>query len=213
MDGVTILLVSTGFPGDLDVYVTYKLSGPYELSVVMRATPRTKATPVNLVQHNYWNLGGHGSGSILSTTVQILASHITPVDGDLIPTGSIAPVAGTPYDFLHPAAVGSRIAGVEGGYDMNYVVDGRGMKKVAVVRDGGSEREFELWSNQPGVQFYSGNFLHHVGGKGGVMYEKHDGLCLETQGFPDSVNHPQFPSQIVEPGEVYEHDMVFKFSF
>ncbi|XP_020580944.1 aldose 1-epimerase [Phalaenopsis equestris] len=202
-----------GFPGDLDVYVTYKISGSYKLSVIMRATPRTKATPVNLAQHNYWNLGGHNSGTILSHKVQIFASHITPVDDELIPTGSISSISGTPYDFRKPKTVGSRINWVKGGYDMNYVVNGRGMRKVAVVKDEKSGRRFKLWSNQPGVQFYSGNFLNHVGGKGGVIYEKHDGLCLETQGFPDSVNHPQFPSQIVNPGEVYKHDMVFKFSF
>ncbi|KAG0492619.1 hypothetical protein HPP92_006017 [Vanilla planifolia] len=100
---------------------------------------------------------------------------------------------------------------------MNFVVDGGekgvGLKKVAIVKDGKSGRRMELWANQPGVQFYTGNFLDHVEGKGGVIYEKHDGLCLETQGFPDSVNHPNFPSQIVVPGEVYKHDMIFKFSF
>ncbi|KAH0460134.1 hypothetical protein IEQ34_010797 [Dendrobium chrysotoxum] len=202
-----------GFPGDLNVFVTYKISGPYELSVIMKASPRTKATPVNLAQHNYWNLGGHNSGSILSNTVQIFASLITPVDENLIPIGSISSVTETPYDFLKPQAVGSRIDEVEGGYDINYVVNGNGMKKVAIVKDEISGRQFELWSNQPGVQFYTGNFLDHVEGKGGVIYEKYAGLCLETQGFPDSVNHLQFPSQIVNPGEVYKHDMVFKFSF
>lgn len=95
---------------------------------------------------------------------------------------------------------------------MNYVVNGHGMRKVAIVKDEGSGRKFELWANQPGVQFYTGNFLDHVEGKGGVIYKKYGGLCLETQGFPDSVNHPQFPSQIVNPGEVYKHDMLFKFS-
>lgn len=202
-----------GFPGDLDVFVTYRLSAPYELSTIMRATPRTKATPVNLIQHNYWNLAGHNSGSILSNTIQIFASHITPVDDELIPIGSISSVAGTPFDFRKPKTVGSRIDMVKGGYDINYVVNGHGMKKVAVVKDDGSGRQLELWSNQPGMQLYTGNFLDHVEGKGGAVYEIYGGLCLETQGFPDSVNHPQFPSQIVNPGEVYKHDMVIKFSF
>nr|CAD1825209.1 unnamed protein product [Ananas comosus var. bracteatus] len=207
-----------GFPGDLDVYVTYKISGPYELSVHMNATAIDKATPVNLAQHTYWNLGGHDSGTILSNTVQIFASHITPVDESLIPTGQIAPVAGTPYDFLQPTTVGSHIKEVSGGgYDINYVLDGppspNGMRKVAAVRDGRSGRAVELWANQPGVQFYTANFLDNVKGKGGHVYGKHDALCLETQGFPDAVNHPNFPSQIVNPGEVYKHDMLFKFSF
>ncbi|KAK8951133.1 hypothetical protein KSP39_PZI003011 [Platanthera zijinensis] len=204
-----------GFPGDLDVFITYKLSGPYELSITMRATARTKATPVNLVPHNYWNLGGHTSGSTLSHTVQIFASHVTPTDDELIPTGAILPVAGTPFDFLEPRAVGSRIGEVKrGGYDINYAVDGEGMRKVAAVKDGASGRGMEVWANQPGVQFDTGNFLGRVKqGKGGAVYQNHDGLCLEPQGFPDSVNHPQFPSQIVNPGEVYKHDQVIKFSF
>ncbi|KAG1342451.1 aldose 1-epimerase [Cocos nucifera] len=206
-----------GFPGDLDVDVTYKISGPYELSVTMDAKPGNKATPVNLLQHTYWNLGGHNSGTILSNTVRIFASHVTPTDGHLIPTGEIVSVSGTPYDFLKPMTVGSRINELTGGYDINYVpdspMDGHGMRKVAMVKDGGSGRAFELWSNQPGVQFYTSNFLKDVKGKGGFVYGPHAALCLETQGFPDAVNHPKFPSIIVNPGEVYKHYMLFKFSF
>ncbi|CAL9753781.1 unnamed protein product [Musa acuminata subsp. burmannicoides] len=207
-----------GFPGALDVFVTYKISAPYELSIAMCAKSLNKATPVNLAQHSYWNLGGHGSGTILSNMVQIFASKITPVDANLIPIGTIVPVSGTPYDFLKPTTVGSRIDKLSGGYDINYVLDqpigSNGMRKVAVVKDGnGSGRAFELWANQPGVQFYTGNFLNNVKGKGGQIYGKHAGLCLETQGFPDSVNHPNFPSQIVNPGEDYKHNMLFKFSF
>ncbi|KAI0494677.1 hypothetical protein KFK09_024819 [Dendrobium nobile] len=202
-----------GFPGDLDVYVTYKISGAYELSVTMEATPRTKATPVNLLQHSYWNLGGHNSGSILSNTVQIFASYITPLNDQLIPTGAISSVSGTPYDFRNPNTIESRINYVKGGYNMNYVVDGQGMRKVAVVEDRRSGRAMELWANQPAVQFYTAYYLNGVEGKGGAIYGRYGGLCLETQGFPDAVNHPQFPSQIVNPGEVYKHDMLFKFSF
>lgn len=206
-----------GFPGDLDVYVTYKISAAYELSVSMYAKPGNKATPVNLLQHTYWNLGGHNSGTILSNTVQIFASHITPTDSHSIPTGEIVSVYGTPYDFLKPMTVGSRINELTSGYDINYVLDSpmdsQGMRKVAVVKDGGSGRAFELWSNQPGVQFYTSNFLKNVKGKGGFVYGQHAALCLETQGFPDAVNHPNFPSQIVNPGEVYKHYMLFKFSF
>lgn len=198
------------------MFVTYKISGDYELSVVMEATPGKKPTPVNLVQHVYWNLGGHDSGTVLGHEVQIFAGHITPVDKELIPTGEIAAVAGTAYDFLEPRRVGSRIAEA-GGYDINYVLDAAapaadGMRRAAVVRDGGgSGRGFELWTNQPGVQFYTSNTLRAVG-KGGAAYGPYSGLCLETQGFPDSVNHPQFPSQIVHPGETYLHRMLFKFS-
>ncbi|XP_020696636.1 aldose 1-epimerase isoform X2 [Dendrobium catenatum] len=202
-----------GFPGDLDVYVTYKISGAYELSVTMEATPRTKATPVNLLQHSYWNLGGHNSGSILSNTVQIFASNITPLNDQLIPTGAISSVSGTPYDFRNPNTIESRINYVKGGYNMNYVVDGQGMRKVAVVEDRRSGRAMELWADQPAVQFYTAYYLNGVEGKGGAIYGRYGGLCLETQGFPDAVNHPQFPSQIVNPGEVYKHDMLFKFSF
>ncbi|KAJ6801251.1 aldose 1-epimerase [Iris pallida] len=206
-----------GFPGDLDVYVTYKLSGKYELSISMEAKPRNKATPVNLVQHTYWNLGGEGSGTILKDKVQIFGSKITPVDKDLIPTGAFKPVKGTPYDFLEPKEVGSEIKNVEGGYDINYVldspVDGEGMRKVAVVDCESTGRKLELWADKPGVQFYTGNFLKGDKGKNGHVYPQYGGLCLETQGFPDSVNQPKFPSVIVKPGQVYKHNMVFKFSF
>ncbi|XP_020577105.1 aldose 1-epimerase-like [Phalaenopsis equestris] len=202
-----------GFPGDLDVYVTYRISGAYELSVTMEATPRTKATPVNLLQHSYWNLGGHSSGTILSNTVQIFASNLTPQDDHRIPIGTISSVFGTPYDFRNPNTIESRINEVEGGYNVNYVVDGDGMRKVAIVKDHRSGRSMELWANQPAVQFYTAYYLNDVKGKGGAIYGRYAGLCLETQGFPDAVNHPQFPSQIVNPGEVYKHDMLFKFSF
>ncbi|RRT76915.1 hypothetical protein B296_00000908 [Ensete ventricosum] len=207
-----------GFPGDLDVYVTYKIDGDFVLSVIMHAVPLTKPTPVNLAQHTYWNLGGHESGSILKDRIKIFASHITPVNDELIPTGEIKSVSGTPFDFRHPATIASKIGGVPGGYDINYVLsspsDGQGVRKVAVVEDGrGSGRVLELWANQPGVQFYTGNFLKHERGKNGHYYKIHDGLCLETQGFPDSVNHPNFPSQIYSPGQVYKHVMQFKFSF
>ncbi|XP_008811569.3 galactose mutarotase-like [Phoenix dactylifera] len=205
-----------GFPGDLDVFVTYKIDYDYVLSVSMRAVPRNKPTPVNLAQHSYWNLGGHDSGTILKHSVQIFASHITPVDKNLIPTGEIEPVAGTPYDFREPMTVASRIDHVPGGYDINYVLDAptdvQGVRKVAIVEDCESGRVLELWTNQPGVQFYTGNFLKDEKGKGGHYYKQHDGLCLETQNFPDAVNHPQFPREIYSPGEVYKHYMLYKFS-
>ncbi|KAM0850935.1 hypothetical protein ACQ4PT_052765 [Festuca glaucescens] len=187
-----------GFSGDLDVYVTYQISNAHVLSVHMNATARDKANLVNLAHHAYWNLGGHGSGSILGEKVRLFASR--------------------------PTAVGARIGGLlrrgVTGYDTNYAVDGgergglrRQLRRVAVVRDGASGRAMELWADQPGVQFYTANGLSGVRGKGGKVYDRHDALCLETQGFPDAVNRPNFPSQIVRPGQVYSHDMVFKFSF
>nr|CAD40900.2 OSJNBa0036B21.18 [Oryza sativa Japonica Group] len=221
-----------GFPGALDVYVTYQLSGPYVLSVHMNATAAGKATPVNLAQHSYWNLGGTGSGDILGNTVQLFASRYTPVDAELIPTGQVAPVTGTPCDLRAPTPVGARVHLVTGGlsktgatiygFDTNYAVDGgddvdahaHALRRVTVVRDGKSGRSLELWANQPGVQFYTGNFLTaDVKGKGGKAYGQYGALCLETQGFPDAVNHPNFPSVIVRPGQVYKHEMVYKFSF
>ncbi|PKU70477.1 aldose 1-epimerase [Dendrobium catenatum] len=179
----------------------------------MEAKPKTKATPVNLLQHSYWNLGGHSSGTILSNTVQIFASYLIQVDNQSIPTGTISSVSDSPFDFRKPNIIKSRIKHVKNGYNTNYVVDGHGMRKVAVVEDGRSGRAMELWANQPGVQFYTAYYVNDVEGKGGVIYKRYAGLCMASQGFPDAVNHPQFPSQIVKPGEVYKHDMLFKFSF
>lgn len=205
-----------GFPGDLDVTVSYSLTGEKELSVKMKAKARNKATPVNLAQHSYWNLGGHNSGDILSQEVQIFASSYTPVDDQLIPTGKIETVEGTPYDFLQPHAIGSSIDKLPGGYDINYVLDkddsSKTMRKVAIVHDKKSGRVMELLADQPGVQYYTGGQIKEVTGKGGFVYKKHAGLCLETQAFPDSVNHPNFPNTIVYPGEKYKHHMLYKFS-
>jgi aldose 1-epimerase len=205
-----------GFPGDLDVYVTYQLSSPYDLSLHMNATALNKATPVN---HAYWNLGGHGSGDVLGHLIQVSASLYTPVDQSMIPTGQIVGVAGTPYDLRRLTPVGARISLVSSGgavgYDLKYVVavhGGQGLKQVAFVRDPASGRAFELWANQPGVQLYTSNWLKDEKGKGGKVYQKYGAVCLETQAFPDAVNHPNFPSEIVRPNEVYRHDMLFKFS-
>lgn len=182
----------------------------------MEAKALNKPTPVNLAQHTYWNLGGHNSGDILSNKIKIFASHTTLVDSQLIPTGKFASVKGTPYDFLKPHLVGSRIKKLPKGYDINYVLDGpasdKKLKRVAVVYDNKSGRSLALSTSAPGVQFYSGNFLKDVKGKGRAVYEAHAGLCLETQGFPDAVNHPNFPSTIVSPGKPYKHVMLFKFS-
>ncbi|XVE83818.1 hypothetical protein DITRI_Ditri16bG0117900 [Diplodiscus trichospermus] len=203
-----------GFPGELKVKVVYTLLPKNQLSVTMKAKAVTKSTPVNLAQHTYWNLGNHASGDILSEEIQIFASHYTPVDSQLIPTGKLLPVKGTPYDFLKPNTIGSRIKELPKGYDINYALDGPPgkLKKVAVVKDKKFGRVMELFANQPGVQFYTGNMIKNVKGKGGFVYKAHAGLCLETQGFPDSVNHPNFPSQIINPENPYRHSMLFKFS-
>ncbi|KAI3452328.1 hypothetical protein Pfo_008993 [Paulownia fortunei] len=207
-----------GFPGDVLVSVTYALIEPYKLSVTMKAKALNKATPVNLAQHSYWNLGGHKSGNILSDELQIFASHITPVDKKLIPTGKIVPVKTTPYDFLKPHVIKGPIKELpkgSKGYDINYVVDGHKgskMKPIAIVYNKKSGRIMKVSANAPGVQLYTGNYINDVKGKGGYIYQPHAALCLETQGFPDSVNHANFPSQIVTPGKPYEHCMLYTFS-
>ncbi|KAA8540942.1 hypothetical protein F0562_024920 [Nyssa sinensis] len=204
-----------GFPGDLAVSVTYMFIGKNKLAIKMVAKPLNKATPVNLASHSYWNLGGHTSGDIFSHNLQLFGSKITPVDHELIPTGEILPVDGTPYDFHEPRSIGSKFNELPDGYDINYVIDNGGskhLKKVAVVHESKSGRKMELWTNSPGVQFYTSNKLDNVKGKGGFVYSKHAAMCLETQGFPDSVNHPSFPSQIVNPGETFENVMLYRFT-
>ncbi|KAF5735531.1 aldose 1-epimerase-like [Tripterygium wilfordii] len=204
-----------GFPGNLHVTVAYTILKDNQLNIEMKAKALNKATPVNLAQHAYWNLGGHDSGDVLSQVIQIFASHYTPVDSKLIPTGKVVSVKGTPYDFLEPYAIKSKIDKLPNGYDINYALNGGSSHKLsttAIVYDKKSGRKMELLTNQPGVQFYTGNYLQDVKGKHGAVYQAHAGLCLETQGFPDAVNHPNFPSQIVRPGHTYKHHMLFKFS-
>lgn len=195
--------------------MTYLLINENELGVKMEAIPLTKPTPVNLALHTYWNLAGHNSGDILSHKLQLFASHITPVDDELIPTGEIKNIKGTAYDFLEPREIGSRFDELSEGYDINYVLDDKEsehLKKVAVVEESKSGRKMEVWSNQVGVQFYSSNMLDDVKGKDGAVYRKYAGIALETQGFPDAVNHPNFPSQVLNPGDKYENVMVFRFT-
>ncbi|XP_015879432.3 uncharacterized protein LOC107415594 [Ziziphus jujuba] len=204
-----------GFPGDLLVTVSYTLIGDDQLSIKFKAKALNKPTPVNLAQHTYWNIGGHNSGDILSNEIQIFGSHITLVDSNLIPTGEIASVKRTPYDFLKPDVIGRKINKLPHGYDINYVLDGvsgHKLKPASVVYDNKSGRALKLWTNAPGVQFYTSNGLNYVKGKGGFVYKPHAALCLETQGFPDAVNHPNFPSTIVSPGKPYSHQMLFEFS-
>jgi len=190
-----------GYPGNLKAVVTYLLTGADELKVAYEAET-DKATPVNLTHHSYFNLAGQGHGTILGHEMMINADQYTPVDAGLIPTGELKSVQGTPMDFTSPLTIGSRIAEVPGGYDHNYVLRGGDLPALAaVVYEPTTGRVMEIWTTEPGVQFYSGNFLDGtIIGKGGKAYPQHAGFCLETQHFPDSPNHPNFPSTILEPG-------------
>ncbi|KAL3701731.1 hypothetical protein R1sor_019753 [Riccia sorocarpa] len=209
-----------GFPGELQVTVTYTLGENSVFRIDMAATPGKKATPVNLASHSYFNLQGQGSGDVLGHEIQIYGASYTPVDDGLIPTGETVSVKGTPFDFLEEHPIGSSISELSGpppvGYDNNYVLNGEGegdaLKKAARVVEPVSGRVLELWTTAPGMQFYTGNFLNGVVGKGGVAYHIHDAFCLETQGYPNAINEPKFPSVVVHPGQTYKHVMVYRFS-
>lgn len=210
-----------GFPGTLTTQATYTLDNSGRLTLTFRATT-DKPTVVSLTNHTYWNLAGESSGDVYGQLLYLGADRYTPVDATQIPTGELVPVRGTPMDFTRPTAIGARVAQADPqlltgqGYDLNWVVNGSGGGAPALAAravDPRSGRTLTVWTTQPGIQFYSGNFLTGtLVGTGGTAYRQSYGFALETQNFPDAPNHADFPSPVLRPGQVYHHTTVFHLS-
>ena len=200
-----------GYPGTLAAQVAYRLTDHDELEIDLQASTAAP-TIVNLANHAYWNLAGAGSGSVAQHELQLRCSQVLEKDADSIPTGSIVPVAGGPFDFTAPHAIGERIDAA-GGYDHCFVIDGPPgqLRTFARVHDPASGRVMEVATTQPGVQLYTAEFLQPTAGAGGRTFERRGALCLETQHFPDSVHHPHFPSIVLRPGETWRHRTVHRF--
>lgn len=210
-----------GYPGNLKVTATYTLTERNELRLDCRAVT-DRETVVNLTHHSYFNLAGQGNGTILNHVVTLDSSRYTPVGKTLIPTGQVTPVKGTPFDFRKPTSIGSRIDAKDqqlrfgGGYDHNWIADKLvpgSLTRIAKVEEPTSGRVMEVLSTEPAVQFYSGNFLDGtLRGKGGKLYARRGGFCLEPQHYPDSPNHPSFPSTVLKPGQIFRNTIIYRFS-
>ena len=209
-----------GYPGNLHCKVTYWLTVQNEIEIQYEATT-DKSTHLNLTHHSYFNLAGAGSGDILDHEVELFADKFVPTDATNIPLGELAPVKGTPFDFLTPHKIGARIGEknqqlkVGLGYDHNWVINstGKGLELAARVTEETSGRVMEVLTDQPGIQFYTGNFLDGSNvGKGGNVYKHRNAFCLETQKFPDSPNNASYPSSLLEPGQTYRHVCIYRFS-
>jgi aldose 1-epimerase len=215
-----------GYPGNLRVSVRFSFSESHELKIEYEAETDAD-TPVNLTNHAYFNLNGQGNGTILEHILRVNAPEFTEIDGNLIPTGRLLPVAGTPMDFRKDMAIGARINNdynqlrLGGGYDHNYVLDSACLAgaaapapaatAAAILYSPRSMINMDVYTTKPGLQLYTGNFIQSVAGKSGI-YEKHSGMCLETQYFPDSVNQPGFPAVVLKAGERYSHSTIYAFS-